>query len=466
MGVAGMRAVVIGGGIAGLAAARRLALGGHSVTLLEATDRLGGLIHSVELDGVRVDIGAEAFAVARPEALELVRELGLEEFLAEPAQDSARILVDGRFIHIPHGVLGAPSDLDSAEVLEAIGPEAVAEAKRLDALPWNTPAGGTMADLVRDRLGERVLRTLVAPVVAGVHASDPSLLEADVVAPGLYARAAQLGSLSAAAAAIRASAARPGAAVATLTGGMTSLIAALAQAATQAGVTLRLSTPAHSVLRTETGYQVLLENSTHDRLDADILVVATPPHVAANLLGSLPAVATPLAQIRTVDVTVVALSAKSETAATAPHGSGVLVAAGGSSVTAKASTHASAKWAHLASRAGSNGHLLRLSYGREGQAPNTSTPEATEQLLQTARADAAVLYGLKPKDFTAALAQQWPRSLVQARPGHAKHVLQVTAALESLPNLHVVGAGLGGNGIAGVLAQVNRLPITKETPKP
>ncbi|MEN9748705.1 MAG: hypothetical protein RLZZ603_1397, partial [Actinomycetota bacterium] len=240
-----MRAVVIGGGIAGLASARRLVAAGHEVVLLEAEDRLGGLIHSVDLAGQQVDVGAEAFAVARPEVLDLVHSLGLDSQLAEPAQSSARILVGDRFIQIPHGLLGIPSDLDSPEVLAAIGPEAVAEAKRLDAASWNTPAGGTLANLVRDRLGEGVLRTLVTPVVAGVHASDPALLEADVVAPGLHARAAMLGSLSAAAAAIRATAARPGAAVATLTGGMTSLIAALERAVTQAGVTLRTGTPAH-----------------------------------------------------------------------------------------------------------------------------------------------------------------------------------------------------------------------------
>jgi protoporphyrinogen/coproporphyrinogen III oxidase len=460
-----MRAVVIGGGIAGLASARRLAQAGHEVVLLEAADRLGGLIQSVELDGVRVDVGAEAFAVARPEALELVQELGLEEFLAEPAQDSARILVDGRFVRIPHGVLGVPSNLDSAEVLEAIGASAVAEAKRLDALPWNTPAGGSMADLVRDRLGEGVLRTLVAPVVAGVHASDPSLLEADVVAPGLYARAAQLGSLSAAAAAMRATAARPGAAVSTLTGGMTSLIAALERAVTQAGVTLRLGTPAHSVWRTPDGYQVVLDNEAHERLNADILVAATPPHVASQLLGSMPSVATPLAQIRTVDVTVVALSASSESAAMAPLGSGVLVApttTGLPTIVAKASTHATAKWAHLAQAAGPNGHLIRLSYGRDGQAP-----KANQDLLATAREDAAALYGLKPKDFTAGIAHEWPRSLVQARPGHNRLVVELTAALQNLHNLHVVGAGLGGNGIAGILAQVKRLHLTPDaTPNP
>jgi len=450
-----VRAVVIGGGIAGLASARRLVSAGHEVVLLEAEDRLGGLIHSVDLAGQQVDVGAEAFAVARPEVLDLVHSLGLDSQLAEPAQSSARILVGDRFIQIPHGLLGIPSNLDSPEVLAAIGPEAVAEAKRLDAAPWNTPAGGTLANLVRDRLGEGVLRTLVTPVVAGVHASDPALLEADVVAPGLHARAAMLGSLSAAAAAIRATAARPGAAVATLTGGMTSLIAALERAVTQAGVALRTGTPAHSVLRTPDGYQVVLQNEIHERLNADLVVVAAPPHIAANLLGSMPAVATPLAQIRTVDVTVVALRANSELAAGAPLGSGVLVAPGAPNIVAKASTHVSAKWAHLGEAVGANGHLIRLSYGRDGDAP-----KANEELLQTARLDAAALYGLKPKDFTASVAQEWPRSLIQARPGHNQLVAQLNTALENLENLHVVGAGLGGNGIAGILAQVNRLSIT------
>ncbi|MCB1253298.1 MAG: FAD-dependent oxidoreductase, partial [Austwickia sp.] len=82
---AGRRAVVIGGGISGLVAARRLAAAGHHVTLLEADDRLGGQIHTVEVRGgaggttYDVDLGAEAMHTMAPRALALIDELGLRD---------------------------------------------------------------------------------------------------------------------------------------------------------------------------------------------------------------------------------------------------------------------------------------------------------------------------------------------------------------------------------------------------
>jgi UDP-galactopyranose mutase len=51
------RVVVVGGGFGGLASAARLAKLGHDVTLLEASERLGGALGSVELDGFRWDSG-------------------------------------------------------------------------------------------------------------------------------------------------------------------------------------------------------------------------------------------------------------------------------------------------------------------------------------------------------------------------------------------------------------------------
>ena len=59
--------VVVGGGIAGLAAAHRLLDSGVRVTLLEATDRLGGKLEAGEIEGAPVDLGAESMLARRPE---------------------------------------------------------------------------------------------------------------------------------------------------------------------------------------------------------------------------------------------------------------------------------------------------------------------------------------------------------------------------------------------------------------
>ena len=64
---------VVGGGIAGLACAWRLARSGHQVEVLEAADAPGGRMRSVQRDGFRLDAGAPCFARSDA-ALQLVAE--------------------------------------------------------------------------------------------------------------------------------------------------------------------------------------------------------------------------------------------------------------------------------------------------------------------------------------------------------------------------------------------------------
>ncbi len=49
---------VIGGGAAGVAAARTLADAGREVLIVEAAGQLGGRAHSVEIAGLPIDLGA------------------------------------------------------------------------------------------------------------------------------------------------------------------------------------------------------------------------------------------------------------------------------------------------------------------------------------------------------------------------------------------------------------------------
>ena len=101
--------VVIGGGIAGLAAAHRLLDRGVRVTVLEASDRLGGKLLPGEIAGARVDLGAESMLARRPEAVALAREVGLDDRLQPPATSTASIWTRGALRPMPKGhVMGVP----------------------------------------------------------------------------------------------------------------------------------------------------------------------------------------------------------------------------------------------------------------------------------------------------------------------------------------------------------------------
>ena len=436
--------VVVGGGVAGLEAARQRALAGEQVTLLEAGDRCGGALRSAELGGVVVDVGAEAYGVARPETRRLIDELGLDHLVIAPRRSDARLLLDDGLHAMPHALLGIPTDLASPEVVSAIGAEAALAAAELDAAPLaHVPQDVTLGALVRARMGDVVVERILTPVVAGVHAADPDLVEAEAVVPGLTATVAREGSLAGTAARMRAASGVPGAAVNGLRGGMTTLVGALEERARALGVTIRTGTAALGVEPTAGEWRVATPGGP---LAADALVVAVDAPSASRLLSCVPAVAAPLSRIAVGDVVVCAVVLHAPELDADPVGSGLLVQPGHPRVRAKALTHASAKWDWIRQAYGPGRHLVRLSYGRDGR-----VEESVDDLPGIVHADLAEIFGLADPTVEALAIQRWDRSLVFPRPGHRAAVDELRSALDGVPTLAVVGAGLGGNGLAGTI---------------
>lgn len=449
--------VVVGAGIGGLVAARDLAHGGLRVLVLDGRDAPGGAVRSHDVAGLRLDAGAESFATRGGAVAALVSELGMADDLCTPAPR-------GSWVHLPSGdgplpatgLLGIPTDPGAADVRRTLGVLGSWRARLDGLLPARVGADATtLGALVRSRMGARVLDRLVRPLVGGVHAADPDDLAVDVVAPGLRAALAQHGTLGRAVGALRA-AAPAGSAVQGLSGGVWRLTDALVADVQAHGGQVRVRSAvtglevAGAAGETGAGFVV---RTAHDEVLAGRVLLATAAAVPlmADLTGADPG------SMRTDDgtpVTLVTLVLDGVPALdTAPRGTGVLVAPGGTDVTAKALTHATSKWGWLATAAGPGRHVVRLSFGRaDGDAAALPTGDA---LVQLALTDAATLLGtpLPAGRLVGHDVVRWTQALPRPSAAHRDAVAAARAAVADVPGLALAGAWVAGNGLASVVPQ-------------
>ena len=467
-------AVVVGGGISGLLAARELAAAGYAVAVLEATDRWGGCVGSHTVAGLVLDSGAESFATRSTAVADLAAELGLAGKIVAPQHGGAWVQLPGGPQELPKtGVLGIPANPWDPEVRRSLGLLGSLRASLDSILPASV---GTSADvtsvssLVRARMGRRVLDRLVAPVVGGVHSADPGLLDVDMVAPGLRAGLRRHGSLAAAVAAQRrgpaasgaASGTTPGAApsrvakagsaVAGLEGGMHTLISALVADLRARGVTLVSGARADAASRTPQGWRVTAGKTTYD---AGILVVALDGPAAVGLLeAAVPSLAGKQPDSGP-DVRLVTLVVDLPELDRRPRGTGILVAPQTPGIEAKALTHATAKWDWLAAAAGPGTHVLRLSYGRiDGSRSGAGGPTTEDGLLAASLRDASALLGVtvSGEDIIGWDVVRWKGALPFAAVGHKARVADIRTICAHEEGLAIVGGWVAGSGLAAVVA--------------
>lgn len=449
-------AVVVGGGIAGLCAALELTAAGVEVTVLESSPSFGGCVGTHELAGLTLDAGAESFSTRSDTVPALARELGLGGLVRSPNPAGAWLaspLPNGELMMMPlpkTGLLGIPADVRDPELGRLLGRAGSMRA----ALDRALPLGGllnqpelSLGAVVRARMGAEVLARLVAPVVSGVLSADPDDLDVDAAVPGLRAAMRKHGSLGAAVGAMR-RAAPAGSAVAGLEGGIGRLAAALTQRLQRDGATLRSSEEVLELSRNAEGWTVRTGTGS---INAQGVVVATDGPTAVDLLtpvlprlgGDRPSVVPGVALVSLV-VDVPELDA-------APRGTGVLVAAGTGRVRAKALTHATAKWAWLAERAGPGNHVLRLSYGRAGD--NGTLQESDADLFDDALQDASVLLDvhISATDVVGWDVVRWEGALPHAMLGHRDRVARIRTVTATERKLEVTGAWLAGTGLVAVI---------------
>ncbi|WP_330299168.1 protoporphyrinogen oxidase [Streptomyces sp. NBC_00503] len=457
-------ALVIGGGIAGLAAAHRLLADGVRVTLLEAGPRLGGKLRAGELAGLPVDLGAESVLARRPEALELARAVGLGEALQPPATATAHVWTRGELRPMPRGhVMGVPGDLGPLAASGVLSPEGLA---RIEAEAGLAPAelGEDVAigEYVAARFGHEVVDRLVEPLLGGVYAGNAYRISMRAAVPQLFEAARTHASLGEGVRELqrRAAQAQPGAAgpvFSGIDGGIGRLPLAVAEACRAAGARILLDAPARELTRTATGWRVVADTPDGaEVIEADAVVLAVPAGPAARLLDRLaPAAAGELrgAEYASMALVTMALRRSELPAAIADGGASGFLVPPVDGRTIKASTFSSNKWAW----AGTDPELflLRTSVGRHGD--EAVLTRSDEELVEISLADLGAAVGLSGAARpVASTVTRWDGGLPQYPVGHLDRVARIRGAVAALPGLAVCGALYDGVGIPACIASAGK----------
>ena len=464
------RVVVVGGGVAGLVAALEWARIGATVTVLEASDRFGGAVETVTLDGLPVDLVADALphraaahdAAARgaPAIDALLDELGLRELIEPAAQNPVWVVGAGGTSDaapLPTAsVLGIPANPWADDVRRIIGWRGAWRAY-LDRLrpPLTIGHERSLGRLVRTRMGDRVADRLVAPLTRGLYGVEPDDIDVDLAAPGLNSALTRTGSLAGAVASLLPDDPTDHAPTrATLRGGLAALPGALVARLRDLGAQLRTGAEVVSLTRSGGAWAIAVASAdagehVPDPLAADVVVMAVGGARASALLAGagidVPAPAARLRDVVTFVVDAPALDAAPRGRAVYPIAASLATAP----AAAVALVHATADWPWLAAAAGPGHHVLRVSLTADADAD--AAGNADDIVTSAARA-AEHLLGVELGEPRAAAHRRIALELPASALDHAARTADVRRAAARHPGLSIVGAWMSGSGLAQIIA--------------
>jgi oxygen-dependent protoporphyrinogen oxidase len=457
-----MRIAIVGGGIAGLAAAYELEKArttGAQVdyTLYEERPRLGGSLASEIVNGAVLERGPDSFLTEKPAAAELCRELGLGGELL-PSNDAARktyIVVRNRLVALPDGLMFlVPTKLIPTALTRLFGLRTKMR-MGLELLHASRPSGGdeSVAALVRRHFGQEAVDRLADPLLSGIYGGDAEQLSAQTVLPRLVEMETKYGSLTrgmlAAHKRMRARAknstgpkreAPP--IFAALRGGMSQLVDALVARIDPAG--LRTGTPVTAIRKTAGGGWSVEAGGATEVLDA--LIMAAPAWAAANLLAPVDtALGGELGGIPYSSSITLNLIYDEAKIGRLPEGFGFLVPA----VEGRAMLACTFVHRKFLGRTPPGKAVFRAFLG--GMNREAMLGESDEALVATVRRELSEILGARA--FSADVepehtqVSRWRRAMAQYAVGHKGRMQRIAARVAELPGLRLVGNAYDGIGV-------------------
>jgi oxygen-dependent protoporphyrinogen oxidase len=471
-----MRVAIIGGGIAGLAAAYELekarAAGSEiEYTLFESRNRLGGTLASETVNGVVLERGPDSFLSEKPAGAELCRELGLGDQLV-PSNDANRktwIVVKNRLVPLPDGLMFLiPTKLVPTALSGLFSPATkIRMALELLHPPRPSDQDESVAALVERHFGREAVDRLADPLLSGIYGGDATQLSARTVLPKLVEMETEYGSLTrgmlaahkqmrARMAAIRAASANgttatqgqsgprptgPRSIFTTLKGGVQQLVDALEAKLNPQWI--RKSTSVNALDRNGNCWKLRIDE-TNELYDAVIL--ASPAWTAGQLLAATDAAlgeelkAIPYSSSITVN-----LVFDEAQLGSLPDGFGFLVPA----VEGRAMLACTFVHRKFVGRTPTGKAVLRAFLG--GAKNESLLDQSDDVLVATVRRELSEILGSRviglhiPAEATQV--SRWRRAMAQYAVGHQERMKRVEEHVALLPALRLAGNAYDGIGI-------------------
>jgi oxygen-dependent protoporphyrinogen oxidase len=454
--------VIIGGGISGLSAAHRLAALKKTqrfpldITVLEASDRLGGVIKSEKKNDYIIEHGPDSL-IDQASALSLCQELGLADQLVPTDHRYRRAFIafKGKLHAIPKGfAMIAPADFISFATSSLFTVPGKLRALMDLILPKRSDNDKeeTAADFIKRRLGKEVFDRAAQALVGGIYMADLNQLSAKGAIGRFVEMESKHGSI------IRgllqedrkhlatASGARYSKFM-TLRDGMQGLIDALVNSLTEEHIMLWSQAVSVNYLANK-GWQIKL--ATNDTLRADGVILALPAFQAARLLSGLDtALSDKLTQIENTSSAVVNLLFRRKDIGHSLNGFGFVVP----SIENRQILACAFISIKFPKRAAKDNVMLRVFIGGSFMPEHKNLHD--DQLKAIALAELSPLLQLQGKPLESWVAR-YPNSMPHYKVGHLDLIKSIRASVNQWKGLELAGNSYSGIGIPDCIASGER----------
>jgi oxygen-dependent protoporphyrinogen oxidase len=453
--------IIIGGGIAGLAAAVHLKAGAKAydktveVLLLEKNNRIGGKFLTEKHDNFLIEAGPDSFLPEKVWTVNLAKHLGLEQEML-PSNDRFKgtfIYSNNKLHSLPEGVMlmvptsfwpMAKSSLITWPGKMRMGMEVF--------VPRRSNADDeSLASFVTRRLGRECLEKIAEPLVAGIHTSNPDNMSVLATFPRFVQMEQKSGSLILGMLASMKS--RPHA---TLSGpppkpgqpkmtyfmsfknGMETLSRACAGYIGESSI--RMGASVKSVEPKNKGYRVVLDSG--ESLEADQVMIASASYDAAEMVKGFDSnLAAQLNKIEWSSSATVSIAFRREDIKVPLKGFGFIVPRNeGKKI--NAATYSSIKWSFRAP----DDHVMIRAFVGGGHHEELVHELDDAGMVKMVLEEFNGIVGLKA-DPQVSRVYRWLKGMPKYTVGHLDRVSLINRTLSTHPGLHLIGCSYKGIGI-------------------